>query len=152
MSTPTPTPSNVQTNVQTNVQLIYQQLSPLITELVGTRQFSSDMVYPILSQVIQVIQTFSDALTTPLDGPTKQQIALNVLNMIIQALTTAGQISQPLSETLILALTVLGPALINFAAAAVKKVESEIEYIEANGCNGCYSSKSSKSSKLTKSK
>lgn len=123
---------------QTNVQLIYQQIEPFITELIGTRQFSSDMILPLISQLIRIIETFSNTQVPVLSGPTKQQIALNVLTTIITQLATSGKITANLSDVLISALSLFGPALIDFAAAAVKKVFDVADDIEDNGCKGCF--------------
>ena len=115
-----------------NTKKAYDNIKPIVIEIIGNRKFETGMIVPFVSQLIRVIEGVSkDAENGKLEGSTKKQIALSVIDHVIKDLSIMGKIDPNVAEMIISSIDIFGPALIDFAAAAVKKVK---DVIEKGGC------------------
>ena len=130
-------------NTLTGVTLtIYQQITPIVDELVGVQKITASLFRPLLLQLIRVVE---GSVSDILDDSEKKQLALAVLDYIIKDLKNSGKISSPIAEGILIGLEFLGPSLVDFATNFINKVET----IEKNGCSGCVPKKSKATSNKT---
>lgn len=119
---------------------IYKKLAPLINDLTGGRKLTADVIRPMISQLISVIETYNKENDDKLDGPQKKSLALAVMDTLIIDLKNNGKIDEGTAQAINLALDLFGPAIIDFAAGFIKYVvngvEEVVEDIKVNGCCG----------------
>lgn len=136
---------NIELNQHNNLPLvgdvkeIYVKIKPITFELIGDRKLSANLFRPLLIKLIRVIQDYTENKYGHLEGSQKKEIALSVLDYIIKDLKRDGKISDEVADSVLIGLELMGPAIIDFAAAFVKKILSVAEDISDNGCNGCWS-------------
>lgn len=95
------------------------------------------MIIPLITQLIKVIENDSSNSNQPLDGATKKQIALTVVDHIIKDLSNIGKINPEIANTLITSINILGPTLIDLTVSIVKKVGVVAEEVEDKVCGKC---------------
>lgn len=121
-----------------DVQEVYQQILPIVNEMIGGRKLSAEMFRPIIIKLIQIIQELTEEKYKHMEGSQKKQIALSVLDFVIKDLKSNGKVNDDVADHILLALEFFGPALIDFAAAFVKKILVVAKDIKKKGCKGCF--------------
>ena len=122
-----------------DVKAVYDEVKPLVDELVAGRQLTATMVRPLIIKIIQVIEKVTGDKYDHIDGAQKREIALSVINHIIVDLQHSGNIDRSVADGVLMGLEFLGPSIIDFAAAFVKKIFDVVDDVADNGCQGCFS-------------
>jgi hypothetical protein len=126
---------------QVDLQNLYDQVAAVLKELLENKPtnlatLSLDLK-PIIVNIVKIVKDYSDNRDTPLDNPTKQALALNLLKHALQKLNESGQIPNDLYANLALAVDFVGPTLIDGCVALFKKLTLIQQDISQNGCKGC---------------
>jgi hypothetical protein len=123
-------------------KVIFDQIKPMVDEMVGAKKISAELFRPLLIQLIRLIESHTKEKYDKLDGSHKKQIALTVLDYVIKDLKSQNKIDPSTADAMIIGLEFIGPAVIDFAAAFAKKVVEEVKIISddisKNGCKGCF--------------
>ena len=129
---------------------IYNEILPIINDLIGSRKITADLFRPLLINLVRIIQDKTTEKYGKLDGSQKKQLALTVLDYIIKDLKHQQKIDSMVADAMLISLELLGPSIIDFASAFVKKVISVAEDIQDKGCKGCWSRNCRKKENPTK--
>ena len=113
-----------------NSKEVYDILKPAVLELLGGRKFEAGALYPVIAQLVRIIEKISKEQKHKIDGQAKKEIALSVINQIIKDLAEIGKIDRSVSDVLLLSVNFIGPTLIDFAAIAIKKVIDVVDDLE----------------------
>lgn len=124
--------------LEANLEGLYNGISKAIRQAVGGAPFTADKVTLLVTIVTRAVQDFSDSQPSKITGPEKQALAVNLAKHVLKDFHDAGQLSDEVYNDVVLAITVLGPSLINLVVAGWKKVTDIGQDIAASGCKGCF--------------
>ncbi len=116
----------------------YDSISKLVRQAVGGAPFTADKVPILITIVTKAVQDFSEAQPSKLTGVEKQALAVNLAKHVLQDFHKNGQLTDDVYNDLVLAVTLLGPSIVNLVVSAWKKAVDVGQDIAAKGCNGCW--------------
>lgn len=130
--------NNISSKVDGDVKIIFDHVLPKILDIIGERKLNSSLIRPLLIEIIKVIQNYTKEKYDHIDGSEKKEIALSVLDYIIKYLRDNDKINDNVADAILLSLDILGPSIIDFASAFVKKIVLVSNDIAKKGCTGCF--------------
>jgi hypothetical protein len=123
--------------IDENLQKIYNTCSSLIRRAIGGQPFTPESISFVIATITRAIQDFSQMQPSKLTGVEKQAIALNLTKHILKDFRDNGQLSEQAYQDILIAVTVVGPTLVNLVVSSWKKAVSTGEDIAAHGCKNC---------------
>ena len=117
---------------------IYDLLTAKVRQIVSTGKFTAEHLRPLILNIIEIVQEFTQDKYDHIDGSQKKSMALNILRHVIVDLHKKGQISKEDYELILLSLEFFGGALFDLGKAAWKKLVETVSDISDNGCAGCF--------------
>jgi len=118
---------------------LYELVSKKIRMTIANQRFSPELLRPLLLQIIETVQEFSNGKAHKLDGSIKRSMALSIAKYIVKDLHNNNQMNDELYEYLMISLEIAGPALMDGLKALYSKLVSVGQDISENGCKGCAS-------------
>lgn len=123
------------TLTETQIETLYDLITAKVQMTIHTGQFNLQDLRPIVLQVVELVQTFSQK--KPMTGPEKQQLALQLVRHVLKDLCDKKVLTQEMYEQAAIAIEFAGPALIDGMKALYKQIISTATDIQDNGCAGC---------------
>ena len=117
---------------------IYDLVKAKITQIVSTGKFTPDHLRPLILNIVEIIQDYTDDKYDHIDGAQKKAMALNILRQVLVDLHRNGQLNNEQYELLLLGLEFFGGALVDLAKAGYKLLVQVVDDVSTNGCDGCF--------------
>lgn len=125
-------------DLEGDLKEIYDLLRVKVKLIVSTGKFTAEHIRPLLLNIIEIVQEYTDAKYAHIDGAQKKAMAMNILRHVIVDLYKNGQISKDDYELILLSLEFFGGALVDLAKATFTKLIETIDDVAQNGCAGCF--------------
>lgn len=125
-------------DLEGDLKEIYDLVKIKVKQLVATGKLTSDHVRPLVLNIVEIVQEYTDNKYDHIDGAQKKAIALNVLRHVIVDLYNNKQLTQDNYELIMLSLEFFGSALIDLGKQAYKLLVNVVEDVAENGCAGCF--------------
>ena len=126
-----------QEDLEGDLKEIYELVREKVTQIVSTGKFTADHIRPLLLNVVEIIQEYTQNKYDHIDGAQKKAMALNIFRHIIVDLHRRGQVPQEHYETIMLSLEIFGGPLIDLAKGAWKFMAQVVDDVAEKGCSGC---------------
>ena len=126
-------------DLEDDLKDIYGLIQIKIRQIVSTGKLTPEHIRPLLLDLIEIVQEYTNNKYDHIDGAKKKAMAMNILRYVFKDLHAKGQIDQESYEWLMLSLEFFGPALIDLAKQAWKLLVDTSIDISENGCSGCCS-------------
>ena len=118
---------------------IYDLVKTKVTQIVSTGKLTSEHIRPLLLNIIEVVQNFTNKKYSHIDGSEKKAMALNILRHVFKDLHQKGQLNDEQYEMIMLSLEFFGGVLIDFGKVVYNKLVDVASDVSEHGCKGCFS-------------
>ena len=118
---------------------IYDLVKTKVTQIVSTGKLTAEHIRPLLLNIIEVVQNFTDQKYSHIDGSEKKALALNILRHVFKDLHQKGQLNDEQYEMIMLSLEFFGGVLIDFGKVVYNKLVDVASDVAEHGCKGCFS-------------
>lgn len=135
MTEPVPTP----VELEGDLKEIYDLVKAKITQIVATGKLTAEHLRPLILNIIEVVQNFTDQKYSHIDGSEKKAMALNILRHVFKDLHNKGQLNDEQYEMIMLSLEFFGGVLIDFGKVVYNKLVDVAADVAEHGCKGCLS-------------
>lgn len=100
-------------------------------------KFTPEMVKPLIMSTVDAVQKHTTEKYGKVDGAHKKEIALSVLDQMLQHLNSSGAIDADQYEMIKLGVSVFAGPMIDLAKQVWKSIHAVAEDIHDNGASGC---------------
>lgn len=125
-------------DLEGDLKEIYGLVYKKVALIVSTGKFTAEHLRPLILNIIEIVQEYTDNKYHHIDGAQKKAMALNILRQVVVDLHNKGQINQENYELILLSLEFFGGALIDLGKAAWTALVNAIDDVTENGCAGCF--------------
>jgi len=125
-------------DLEGDLKEIYDLVYTKVDLIVSSGKFTAEHIRPLVLNLVEIIQEYTNNKYDHIDGAQKKAMALNILRHVIVDLHKKGQINQQQYELILLSLEFFGGPLIDLAKAAYKALVNVVDDVAENGCAGCW--------------
>lgn len=123
--------------LQGDLKEIYSLVSTQVTNIVAVGKLKPEQLRPLVLNVIEVVQNYTQAKYDHIDGAQKKSMAINILQHVILDLKNKGQLTVDEYTMISMGLDFFGSALIDFGKMAYNKLVETVDDIAEHGYKGC---------------
>ena len=124
-------------DLEGDLKEIYDLVYTKVKQIVASGKFTAEHLRPLVLNIVEIVQEYSNNKYDHIDGAQKKVMALNILRHVIVDLHKRGQINQEQYEMILLSLEFFGGALIDLGKVAWAKLVEVAEDVSENGVSGC---------------
>ncbi len=117
---------------------IYDLIKVKVSQIVSTGKLTAEHIRPLLLNIIEVVQNFTDQKYSHIDGSEKKAMALNILRHVFKDLHQKGQLNDEQYEMIMLSLEFFGGVLIDFGKVVYNKLVDVASDVSEHGCKGFF--------------